>query len=265
MELITLKCCRKTVHRLCLLAWLSQNSQCIHCRRVLDISKVLEFPVIEREVMQEPAPVARSLQEDLNYAEEKTPLRDTDRVRQESQEMRRQSQLAQANRMMKAQGNQLTQEGCGPGAVVTVLVDYRAVSHGIGIVGVVLQYKESGGVRVATQHGIISHARGVFWIPTGQYIMSWRRDEHANIPPDLQSVRDAIIDCTYDEDAAAKLSIQEVHQRVTNSISPCRKGKCSCTKGNCSKGRCGCIKKGYKCTSACSCNGNCTGNVNNGK
>jgi hypothetical protein len=167
--------------------------------------------------------------------------------------------------MINEQGNQLSQEGCGPGAVVTVRVDYRAVSHGIGIVGVVLQFKESGGVRVATQHGIISNANGVFWIPADQYRMAYRRHEHANIPPDLQRVRDAIMDGTYNEDAAKKLSIQEVHMKATNSMSPCRKGKCSCSKGDCKKGRCGCIKNGYKCNSACSCNGNCTGNVNNGK
>jgi hypothetical protein len=31
------------------------------------------------------------------------------------------------------------------------------------------------------------------------------------------------------------------------------------------KGHCGCIKKGYKCTSACSCNGSCTADEMNGK
>jgi hypothetical protein len=210
-------------------------------------------------------PVVRSLQDALNYADGKTPLRESDRHRDESQEKKRLGQLQQAEKMKRRYNDQIVSEGCGPGAVVTLLVDYRAVSHGIGIVGIVYQFSPSGGVRIATQHGLISHGKGVFWIPADQYKMNARPDQEANIPPDLQRVRDNILAGSYDENGAEKLSIVKTHQLVTKSISPCRKAKCGCAKGQCKPGRCGCIKNGYKCTSACSCNGNCTANPNNGK
>jgi len=211
-------------------------------------------------------PVVRSLQDALNYADGKTPLRDADRHREESQEKKRMGQLKQAEKMKRQYESQILSEGCGPGAVVTVLVDYRAVSHGIGIVGIVYQFNPSGGgVRVATQHGLISHAKGVFWIPADQYKMNARPDQDAVIPPDLQRVRDDILAGSYDENNAQKLSIVKTHQLVTQAISPCRKAKCVCARGQCKPGRCGCIKNNFKCTSACSCNGNCTANHNNGK
>jgi hypothetical protein len=39
--------------------------------------------------------------------------------------------------MMKLQGKNIVTKGAAPGAVVTVQCDYRAVSHSIGIVGVI--------------------------------------------------------------------------------------------------------------------------------
>ena len=272
MPLVRLECCKHTVHKQCLLACLSINSQCVYCRKVLDIALILMYPIITRNenLIQTPdatqRPVVRSLQDALNYVDGKTPLRDADRHREESQEKKRMGQLQQAEKMKRQYESQILSEGCGPGAVVTVLVDYRAVSHGIGIVGIVYQFSPSGGARVATQHGLISHAKGVYWIPADKYKMNARPDEDAVIPPDLQRVRDNILAGSYDENGATeKLSIVKTHQLVTQSISPCRKAKCVCAKGQCKPGRCGCIKNNFKCTSACSCNGNCTANPNNGK
>jgi hypothetical protein len=238
---------------------------------VLDIVQVLIYPIITRDDNLPATPdatqptVVRSLQDALNYADGKTPLRDANRIREESQEKRRLAQLQQAEKMKRLYNSQIVSEGCGPGAVVTVLVDYRTVSHGIGIVGIVYQFSPSGGARVATQHGLISHAKGVFWIPADQYKMNARPDQDAVIPPDLQRVRDDILAGSYDEKGAKKLTIVKTHQLLTQSISPCRKAKCGCGRGQCKPGRCGCIRNNYKCTSACSCNGNCTANPNNGK
>jgi hypothetical protein len=39
--------------------------------------------------------------------------------------------------MIKTQGKNIANKGEAPGAVVTVQCDYRAVSHSIGIVGVI--------------------------------------------------------------------------------------------------------------------------------
>ena len=75
----------------------------------------------------------------------------------------------------------------------------------------------------------------------------------------------AILLGEYNDNNAAVTTIQGVHQAITESISPCRKSKCGCAGGNCKVGHCGCIKKSYKCTSACPCNGNCSTNTNNCK
>jgi hypothetical protein len=40
MELVHLICCKKTIHRQCLLAYLGSNSQCCYCRCPVDIAKV---------------------------------------------------------------------------------------------------------------------------------------------------------------------------------------------------------------------------------
>jgi hypothetical protein len=67
--------------------------------------------------------------------DEKTPLRDADRVRSELHEKKCMAQIKQANRMIRQQGKDIENQGGGPGAVVVVQVDYWAVSHAIGIVG----------------------------------------------------------------------------------------------------------------------------------
>jgi hypothetical protein len=42
--------------------------------------------------------------------------------------------------MIHQQGKNIESQGGSPGAVVVIQVDYRAVSHAIGIVGVLLDY-----------------------------------------------------------------------------------------------------------------------------
>ncbi len=111
MDLIVLVCCKKTLHKQCVLASLGMSSQCVYCCAMLDIAKVLDYPVIDRSVglssasvLSSPpntkSPTKRKL-EDMLMLEEKTLLRDTDRVRAESQEEKRQHQLKQGNRMIQ--------------------------------------------------------------------------------------------------------------------------------------------------------------------
>jgi hypothetical protein len=170
--------------------------------------------------------------------------------------------------MMKMQGKDISSKGAGPGAVVTVQCDYRAVSHAVGIVGIIYEYSKHGGARVATECGILSSGpqMGSWWIPSNRYVVRYAATEEANIKLELKSVCNAILAGTYNiNNSAPKCSIQQAHQYIVQSISPCRKSKCGCSNGACKEKHCGCIKKGFKCTSACSCNGNCTKNPNNGK
>jgi hypothetical protein len=83
-------------------------------------------------------------------------MRIADEVRRASQEKKRNNQLQQANRMMRTQGKDVENQGGGAGAVVTVKPDYRAVSHNIGIVGVIYEIKSTRGARVVTVATMLS-------------------------------------------------------------------------------------------------------------
>ncbi len=202
----------------------------------------------------------RDLQQML--MDKRTPLRDADRIRTESQAKKRMAQITQANRMIHQQGKEIKKQGGSPGAVVVVQVDYQLVSLAIGIVGVIYQIASTGGARIATVAGLFSTGtkKAKWWIPSDKYVIKYRVNKVANIAPKLEIIRQLILSGEYNDKTAKRCTIQAAHQVITEAISPCRKSKCNCAHGVCTKGPCGCIKKGYKCTSACSCNGSCMAN-----
>jgi hypothetical protein len=240
---------------------------------------VIELPTIDRFDLILPATIetimhqtptgATGKKRDLqSLLMDRTPLRLADTVRSESQKKKRENQLDQAKKMIKMQGTDIANKGGAPGSVVTVKCDYRAVSFAIGIVGIIYEVSKFGGARIATVPGLLSSGqrKGVWWIPADQYSLKYGASEDANITAPLQQIREAILEGTYNiNESAPKCTIQVAHQQILQSVSPCRKSKCGCKGGLCKAGRCGCIKKGFKCTSACLCNGNCTENLNNGK
>ena len=154
--------------------------------------------------------------------------------------------------MVSTRSKDVEKKGVGIGAVVTVIPDHRAVSHSIGIVGIVYKIKESGGAQVATAVGLLVQSKNKdWWIPDDQYIMRYPPHVDAPIPLDLQEICERILGGTYNTATKAKrCTIQEVHKVVTNQV--------------CNPKRCGCATKKRKYTSACSCNGNCK-NPENGK
>jgi hypothetical protein len=107
---------------------------------------------------------------------------------------------------------------------VVVKVDYCAISHAIGILGIVYKIANGGGAQIATVTGMLSNGsrRGHWWIPADQFMVKFGAKELANINPKLEIIRWAIISGEYNDNNAAKCTIQEAHQAITNSISPCR-------------------------------------------
>ncbi len=82
MNLVCLICCKKTIHRQCLLAYLETNSQCCYCRWPVDMAKVMGYETIDRSLLKPLTPKKtpkRDLQQML--MDEKIPLRDADQVR----------------------------------------------------------------------------------------------------------------------------------------------------------------------------------------
>jgi hypothetical protein len=172
------------------------------------------------------------------------------------------------SKMIKTQGKDIVNKGAAPGAVVTVQCDYHVVSHSIQIVGIIYKVSKFGSARIATIAGILlsGSRKGPWWIPPDQYAMRYSANKDANITPKLTQICVAILAGTYNiNNSAPKCTIQEVHQQIKQAISPYRKSKCKCKGGACKAGHCGCIKKSFKCTSTCPCNGNCTADPNNGK
>jgi len=142
------------------------------------------------------------------------------------------------------------------------------VSFAIGIVGINYEERKFGNARIATVAGLLSSGqkKGVRWIPADQYALKYGASEEANITAPLKQIREAILAGTSNNNKSSpKCSIQDAHQQITQALSPCRKSKCGCKGRLCKAGHCGCIKKGFKCTSTCLYNGNCTENLNNGK
>ncbi len=124
--------------------------------------------------------------------------------------------------MICIQGKSIQMQGASPGAFVTIKMDHHADSHAFGII----QVKKSGRARIATIARILSTGgrKGDWWIPSDQYVLKYPADKHANIPPELEIIRQAILLGIYND--AARATIQGVHQAITESISSCRKSKC---------------------------------------
>jgi hypothetical protein len=127
--------------------------------------------------------------------DEKTPLRDADRIRTKSHEKKHMAQITQANRMIRQQGKEIQKQGGSPGAVVVVQVNYRAVSHAIGKVGVIYQIASTGGARIATVAGLLSTGskKANWWIPSNKYVIKYRANKVANIASELEIIWQLIL------------------------------------------------------------------------
>jgi hypothetical protein len=211
MELVCLTCCKKRIHRRCLLAYLRTNNQCSYCHCPVDMAKVMGYETIDRSLPKPLTPVKTpkcDLQQML--MDEKTLLRDADRVRSESNGKKCMAQITQANRIICQQGKDIANQGGSPGAVVVVQVDYRAVSHAIGIVGVIYQIASFGGARIATVAGRLSTGskKANWWIPSDKYVIKYRANDIANIAPELEIIQQSILSGEYNENNAKRCTIQ---------------------------------------------------------
>ncbi len=79
MELVRLTCCKKTIHRQCLLAYLGTNNQCCYCCSPVDMAKVMEYETINISLPIPLTPV-KTPKHDLQQLlmDKKTPVRDAD-------------------------------------------------------------------------------------------------------------------------------------------------------------------------------------------
>jgi hypothetical protein len=96
----------------------------------------------------------RTLYDDLKV--EETPLQTTDKHWEDSMKKKRAQQEQQHKKMQRQFSNLLQAFEVTPGAVLIVKVDSRDISHTTGIPGIAWRIGNGGGVRIATQYGILS-------------------------------------------------------------------------------------------------------------
>ena len=116
----------------------------------------------------------------------------------------------------------------------------------MGLIGVIYQYKSTGGPQIATSAGSLLNGKGkksVWWIPSDKYLVKASPKQEWNLPPELASIWQAIQSGNYNKDNPTLVTIQQAHQQLIEAVSPVGKGKCGCKEGHCKKGKCGCIKK----------------------
>lgn len=170
-----------------------------------------------------------------------------------------------AQKAIKQRGDFLVDKGLGKGALVTLQVDYRTHSHASGLVAVVFKSNATGAALVCCEHGVITHdgSKLDYWVPSDRFVLFAGADQEANIPEQLQWVRDSVLKGKYNYESQPRISFSKYHERVIGASSPCKRGKCSCKNG-CSK-RCGCRVRKMDCNSSCGCSGNCNWRENETK
>ena len=120
---------------------------------------------------------------------------------------------------------------------------------------------------IATQFGIVSSGqqKDRYWLSHDKWSFHAHASEEAVLSPELQKIRDMILNKTYIEEEHAKISIMKCHQLHVGSPSPNVKARCNCRDGECKAHSCGCVRRNARCGSTCSCKGSCIGNPHNGK
>jgi hypothetical protein len=89
------------------------------------------------------------------------------------------------------------------------------VSHSVGIVGIIYRMKITGGAQVATSAGLLVQSlKKDFWISNDQYVVRYKPDEDAAIPPKLQKIRESINHSTYKHHKQSK---KKHHSRGSQS------------------------------------------------
>jgi uncharacterized protein YbjQ (UPF0145 family) len=180
-------------------------------------------------------------------------------TRANAMEKKNTRQRERAMKEMKRCGAAALELGAAPGAVVTLKVDYRTHSHAQGLIAIVYEVKETGGILVCFEHGVIIHSGtpGDYWVHVDKYKVVARMDEVIPLTRPLQATRDLVLSGNFQPGDYRRISYGKLHEKSIEATSPPRRQKgCGCKHGICVKA-CSCRKKGVSCHSGCSCNGNC--------
>jgi hypothetical protein len=90
----------------------------------------------------------------------------------------------------------------------------------------IYQISNIGGTWITTVAGLLSSRskKGNWWIPSNKYVIKYRANKLANIAPKLEIIQQSILSGEDNNNNAARCTIQEAHQVITEAVSSCRKG-----------------------------------------
>jgi hypothetical protein len=161
--------------------------------------------------------------------------------------------------MTKMRHASVNEMGAKPGDIVSLKIDTRDATQANGIRCIVFSARDSGGVRVVCEHGVITRgpiARGrppsVLYLSIEMY-----KKLNPNIPLNtkLQKLRESVLNGTFNADQCCALTMTMAHEKIWGR-STVGKRKCQC-RGSCGP-QCGCKRKKVPCSSGCGCSSRCS-------
>ena len=182
-------------------------------------------------------------------------------TRNEAMRLKNAKQEANAEKEILRLGRTAVASGASKGAVVSLYVDYRTNAHAQALVAIVYDVKNTGGILVCCEHGIITHDGSVkdYLVPADKYRVVAKYDEKIPLTDGLHQVRNLVLTGTFDptDTELPRISYKRLHEIMIGATSPLKwKKGCGCKGGRCGKS-CGCKRNGVSCHSGCKCNGNC--------
>jgi hypothetical protein len=145
-------------------------------------------------------------------------------------------------------GKAAVDSGASKGAVVSLHVDYRTNAHAQALLAIVYDAKETGGIMVCCEHGIVTHDGSVkdYWVPADKYRVAAKYDEDIPLPEELREIRNLVLSDTFDRIGPPRISYNKLHEKMIGATSPpIRKKGCGCKGGRCGKS-CGCKRNGVR-------------------
>ena len=231
-------CCGYTLHQPCLSKFLNEQMGCPTCTCKADATEIVAS---------------------MNLSLQAVNKRKYDAVREES--AKKIHQINQGEKMMLRHSKSVkeTAEEVTIGSVVTLLVDRRIATHPRGVVAIVVDKKNTGGIIACSSAGIIVNGktRKTWYISSDQYAFRSSADSLTTLPPDLLTVQHDVKQKLFNIETHPKCTIGEAHQATVGASSPCKKTNCTCKGGRCNAS-CGCTRGKRGCSSSCTCNGNCS-------
>ena len=215
METIELPCCKKVLHVACMGVHMENGSLCPFCRSLLDRKQLLPHAMVIHHFDESEAPIQDKIKEKFDFEPS------TLSVREQTMENKRKHQAQSHERMKRLRHNHIAGADLLPGVVVTIRVGSKFVSHSVGVIGVVADAKDTGGLQVVCASGLIN-----YWVPYGEYAIVAKADEDCPLPDDLKNKRKSILNGLFDiatcENDTAKGSSrscwckQSMHKEVTH-------------------------------------------------